>query len=72
MTVWDAENFQDALQRAILAGPPVQNVERDIGLRGGERVGDPRRDVNVCHPKAKTDERFGASAARPQRDLALG
>ena len=43
MAVGNAENFQHALQRAVLAGPAVQNVEGDIGLGRGER----RRDVTV-------------------------
>ena len=30
--VGNAENLQHALQRAVLAGPAVQDIERDIGL----------------------------------------
>ena len=40
MGVGNAENFQKALQRAVLAGPAVQHVERDVGLGGGQRRGD--------------------------------
>ena len=32
MAVGNAEDFQQALQRAVLAGAAVQHVERDIGL----------------------------------------
>ncbi len=41
MAVGNAENFQHALQRAVLAGPAVQHVERDVGLERAEH----RRDV---------------------------
>ena len=40
MAVGNAENFQQALQRAVLARPAVQHIERDVGLRGGQRRGD--------------------------------
>ena len=42
MAVGNAENFQNALQRAVLARPAVQDVERDIGLGCGERGGNLR------------------------------
>ena len=32
MAVGNAEDFQNALQRAVLAGPAVQHVEGDVGL----------------------------------------
>ncbi len=32
MAVGDGEDFEDALQGAVLARPAVQNIERDVGL----------------------------------------
>ena len=35
MAVGNAENFQQALQRAVLAGAAMQDVERGVGLCRG-------------------------------------
>ena len=72
MAVRNAENFQKALQRAVLAGPAVQHVERDIGLGGSQRRPDLGRYVDLCDPIAETTERIGASLAGSERDFALG
>ena len=32
MGVGDGEDFEDALERAVLARPAVQHIERDVGL----------------------------------------
>ncbi len=72
MAVGNAENFQQALQRAVLAGPPVQDVERDIGFGGGERSGDLPGNVDFGNPIAEPPQRIGAGLARTQRNFALG
>ncbi len=38
MGVGNAEDFQDALQGAVLARPAVQHVERHVGLDGVSTV----------------------------------
>ena len=43
MAVGDLQDLQEALDRAVLAGPAMQHVERDIGLRSHQH----RRDVAV-------------------------
>ena len=69
--VGDAENFQKALQRAVLAGAAMQHVEGDVGLGGSQRHGDLAGDVDRRDPIAETPERIGARFARAQRDFAL-
>ena len=71
MAVGNAENFQHALQRAVLAGPAVQHIERDVGLGGGQRRGDVTAGVDRGDPIAEAAKRFGAGLARAQRDVAL-
>jgi hypothetical protein len=71
MAVGDAENFQDALQRAVLAGPAVQHIERDIGLGGAQRRGNVGSHVNRGDAIAEPDESVGASLAGAQRDVTL-
>ena len=72
MAVGNAENFQHALQRAVLAGPAVQHVEGDVGLQRAENGGDVAPDIDRRHAIAEADERIGAGLARAQRDFALG
>ncbi len=37
MAVRNAEDLQETLQRAVLAGPAVQHIERGVRLGSGER-----------------------------------
>ncbi len=70
--VGNAENFKKALQRAVLAGPAVQHVERDVGFGGGQRRGDVAGDVDRGDAIAEAAKRIGAGFAGAQRDVALG
>ena len=72
MAVGDADDLQESLQRAVLARPAVQEVERDIGFHGREHRGDVAADVDAGDPVAEPRERVGAGPPRPQRDVALG
>ena len=73
MAVGDGENFQHALQGAILARPPVQDVERHVGLDGAEHGRDVASDIDLGDAvAADLLQRLGASLAGAQRDLALG
>ena len=72
MAVGDAEDFQKALQRAVLAGPAVQHIERDVGLGGGQGRGDVAADIDRRDAIAAAAERIGAGFAGAQRDVALG
>src|SRR5262245_48784349 len=72
MAVGDGENFEHALQRTVLARPPVQHIEGEIRLDGGQHCGDVAADVDAGHLMSEPRERLGAGLARAQRDLALG
>ena len=72
MGVGDGEDFQHALQRAVLARPAVQHVERDVGLDGGEHRRDVAADIERRHAIALAHQRISAGLAGAQRDLALG
>ena len=72
MAVGNAEDFQEALQGAVLAGPAMQHIERDVGLGGGQRRGDVAVDVDRRDAIAAAGERIGAGLAGAQRDFALG
>ena len=72
MAVGDAENLQDALQRAVLAGPAMQDIERDIGLEPAQHRRDITAGIDGGDAIADAGERIGAGFARTQRDLALG
>ena len=64
--IGNAEDFQQALQRAVLARTAVQHVERDIGLEFAQRRGDVAGDVEAADAIAA--EPLGASAqALPER-----
>ena len=47
MGVGNAQDFQHALDRAVLADPPVQRIEGDVGLEPGEHFGDVAVDVDA-------------------------
>ncbi len=66
MAVGNAEDFQNALQRAVLAGPAVQHVERDVGLQRTENGGDVAPGIDRRHTIAEAGERIGAGLARAQ------
>ena len=72
MGIGNAENFEQALQRAVLAGPAVQDIKRDIGLDSGQRRGDIAADIDRRNAIIAAAERFGASLAGAQRYFALG
>ena len=72
MRVGDAKDFKETLQRAVLAGPAVKHVERDVGLGGGQARGDVAGDVDRRDAIAAAAERIGAGFAGAQRDVALG
>src|SRR5262245_37434251 len=73
MAVGDAEDFQHTLQRAVLAGPAVQHIERDIGLERTQGRGDLAVDIDAADAIAAAAlERIGAGLAGTQRNLALG
>ena len=71
MAVGNAENLQDALQRAVLAGPAVQHIERDIGLGGGQRRGHIGGHIDRGDAIAEPVESVGTSLAGAQRHVAL-
>ena len=72
MAVRDRQNFEHALQRAVLARSPVQHVEGNVRLDRGEHRGDVAAHVDAGHPMATPRERLGAGLAGAQRYLALG
>ena len=52
MAVRDAEDFQHALQRAVLAGAAVQHIEGDVGFEGAQVRRHLARDVEPADPIA--------------------
>ena len=64
MAVGNADDLQEALQRAVLARPAVQHVERHVGLHGVEHGGDVAADVDARHAIAEPRERVRAGLAR--------
>src|SRR5262249_17749311 len=72
MAVGDGENFEHALQRAVLARPAVQHVEGEIRFDGGQHRGDVAADVDAGDPMAEPLQRISAGLAGAQRYLALG
>jgi len=72
MAVGDLENFQDALDGAVLARPAVQKVERDLGLEVRQDRRNVAPDIDAGDPIAAAFQRVGAGLAGPQRHLAFG
>ncbi len=72
MAIRNAENFEQALQRAVLARPAVEEVESDLGFRRRESCGDVRSDVDPGDAVAEPVQRVGTSVARSRRYFALG
>ena len=72
MGVRNSENFQYALERAILAWAPVQHVESDVGFDRGQYRCDVTTDVDARHPVAEPRQRLSAGLAGAQRYFALG
>ena len=66
------QNFQHALQRAVLAGAAVQHVERDVGFQVTQRRGDVAGDVDAGDAIAELLGSIGAGLAGAQGNLALG
>ena len=48
MGIGNAQDFEHALDRAVLADAAVQRVEGDVGLEAGERRGDVAVDVDAA------------------------
>src|SRR6185437_2322047 len=72
MAVRNAEDLEQALNRAVFAGPAVQHVERAVGLERAQRHGDLAVDVDGADlVAANALQRIGAGRARPQRHLPL-
>ena len=71
MGVGDAEDFQDALQGAVLARHTVQHVEGGVRLEGAQHGGDVAADIDARHAVAVALQRVGAGLAGAQRNLAL-
>ena len=72
MGVGDASDFQETLERTVLAGTAVQDIERDIGFHGGEDGSDITADVDSGDAIAQPEERLGTGFSGAQRDFALG
>ena len=74
MGVGQAQDLEQALDRAVLAEAAVQRVEDDIGLRREvlEHGRDVRPDVDRRDPIALPLERLAAGLAGAERDLPLG
>src|SRR4051812_16561361 len=74
MGVGQAQDLEQALDRAVLAEAAVQRVEDDIGLRREvlEHGRDVRPDVDRRDPIALPLERLAAGLAGAERDLTLG
>src|SRR5262245_16567294 len=60
MSVWNAKNFEHALQHAIFARTTVQYIERSIGFERTERCSDFAIDVDPADPIAGTLESVSA------------
>jgi hypothetical protein len=71
MAVGNAENLQHALQRAVLARPTVQHIERDVGLDRAQHVGNVASDIDAGDAIAKPAQGLGRCLAGAQRDFAL-
>ncbi len=72
MAVGNLQDFQDALDGAVLAGPAVQHVEGDIGLEIREHRRDVAAHIEAGDPVAPAFQRRGAGRAGPQRYIAFG
>ncbi len=72
MRIGNAENFQHALQRAVLAGAAVQKIERGVGLQRAQGRGDLAVDVDAADAITGALGRTGAGLTGAQGNLALG
>ena len=72
MRIGNAEDFEQALQRAVLAGAAVQHVERDVGLERAKFGGDLAVDIDAADAVAGALSGVGAGLAGAQATLALG
>src|SRR5215510_7119799 len=63
MRVGNVENFEHALQRAVLTGATMQQIERDLGLEFAQRRGNIAIYVDPADAVSRTLERIGASLA---------
>jgi hypothetical protein len=71
MSVGNAENFQHALQRAVLARPAMQHIERDIRIGRGQGGSDVTACVDCGNAIAEAIKRIGTRLPGAQRDFAL-
>ena len=71
MRVGDAEIFENALDRAVLAERSVQGVEGDVRLELGKHGADVAADVDARDPVALGLQRIGARLAGGQRHRPL-
>jgi hypothetical protein len=67
----ECRDLEHSLQRAVFAGPPMQNIERGIGLERAQRRSNVAIDVDPADLVARPLERIGARLPRTQRDLAF-
>src|SRR5260221_11773140 len=73
MVIGDAEELEDALDRAILAAAAVQRIEDDVGTRPQrlDQRGEAARHINRAHGVAALRQRGSAFLTARQRNLAL-
>ena len=67
-----AEDFQDALQGAVLARAAVQDIERHIGPESRQDGGDIASDIDPADPIALPLQRLRAGVSGSQRNLTFG
>src|SRR5262245_22743548 len=72
MRVGNGEDFEDALQRAVLPRPAVQHVECHIRVDGRQHRGDVAADIDAGDAIAAPHQGVGTGLAGAQGDLALG
>src|SRR5947209_2776075 len=72
MAVRNGEDFQDALQGAILTRPAVQHVEGDVRLDGGKHRGDVASNIDPGYAVIEPQKRLCASLTGSQRHIAFG
>src|ERR1700761_6294760 len=71
MAVRNLQNLEDALDGAVFARPTMQDVENNVGLRGGEHGRDVTPDVDARDPKSLPFQGVGAGFSRAKADLAF-
>ena len=72
VAVGDLKGLEDALDAAVLAPLPVQGVENDIGLEGGEHLGEVAAGVDAGDLGARPLQAIGAGRAGDQGNFPFG